>query len=97
MTSDRRHDERVTRERAANRPRPEIEVLKGKTGKMMIDTWTTPQGRTLVSVAHLFLDSDTGKYIRKKGGFALSPNEARELAAALVDVAVFVDSTDGGR
>jgi hypothetical protein len=69
------------------------EVPKGKTGKMIIDTWRTPQGRTLVSVTQLFLDSDGGKYVRKKGGFALSPDEARELARALEFMAGVVEGT----
>ena len=74
---------------------PQVEVLKGKTGKMVIDTWESPHGRTLVSVSQLFLDSGSGEYRLKKGGFALSPDEARELAAALVEVAGAVEAGEG--
>lgn len=60
---------------------------------MLVDTWTSPRGQTLVSVAQMFLDTDSGQYIRKRGGFALTPSEARELAAALVEVAGMVEES----
>lgn len=70
---------------------PHVEVFKGKTGLMVIDTWRGPRGQSLVSVAQMFLDSHTGQYVRKKGRFALTPSEARELGAALLEVAGCVE------
>lgn len=67
------------------------EVLEGKTGKLEVGVWTTPQDRTLVSVASLWLDSDRREYVRKKGGFALTPGEARELSDALLQLASEVE------
>lgn len=66
------------------------EVLKSKTAKLALGTWENA-GRMLVSVASLYLDTDSGEYRRRKGGFALTSAEARELSAALLDVAAVVD------
>ena len=68
-----------------------LEVLKGHTQKLSVAPWEN-NGRVLVSVTPLFFDSDSGEYRRRKGGFALSPTEARELANALEQMAGTVEA-----
>ena len=69
-----------------------IEILKGHTQKLSIAPWEN-NGRVLVSVTPLYLDPDSGEYHRRKGGFAVSPSECRELSAALVETAAAIDAS----
>lgn len=70
-----------------------IRILKGHTGAVDVGTWEN-SGRVLVSVQSLVLDPyRPGEYVRRKGGFACSADEAREIAEALTSVATAVDGS----
>ena len=61
-----------------------IAVLKGHTERLKLSPWTN-NGRHYVSVSREWLQD--GQYCFRRGGFALQPDEARELAAGLVAMA----------
>ena len=65
----------------------QLVVLKGQTERWVISPWTSKSNNILVSTGLQFMSAADGEYHFKKGGFALSPLEARELAAALVNMA----------
>jgi len=70
---------------------PEVlEVLKGSREKVLVRPWES-NGRQYVSLAIQTL-SESGEYVFMKGrSFALKPEKARELAAALTTMAAVVD------
>lgn len=61
-----------------------IAVLKGHTERLVLSPWTN-NGRHYVSLSREWLQD--GQYAFRRGGFALQPDEARELAAGLVAMA----------
>ena len=61
-----------------------IEVFKGNTERLLLTPWTK-NGHNFVSVSRERLQD--GQYLFRRGGFALRPDEARELAAGLVSMA----------
>lgn len=61
-----------------------IEVFKGNTERLLLTPWTK-NGHNFVSVSRERLQD--GEYLFRRGGFALRPDEARELAAGLLSMA----------
>ena len=83
MRSSASQKERV-QEDEAGRLADAIAVLKGHTERLVLSPWTN-NGRHYVSLSREWLQD--GQYCFRRGGFALQPDEARELAAGLVAMA----------
>ena len=66
-----------------------IAIFKGTTERLLLTPWTK-DGRHYVSVSRERLQD--GEYLFRRGGFALRPAEARELAEGLRDMAAVVDA-----
>lgn len=72
-----------------------LEVFKGSREKILVRVWTN-NNYHYVSVAIQTLNQE-GAYVFMKGrSFALQPNEARELADALVKIATVVETDHEG-
>lgn len=73
---------------------PCIEVSKGTKDRFLVRPWENGS-YTYVSLAQQTMGS-SGAYVFMRGrSLAMAPDEARELAAALVSMADHVDSTTG--
>jgi len=65
-----------------------VEIFKGKTEKVVVEPWTSEKGgkKCRVSIGTFYLHK-SGDYNPTGKSFALTPEEARETAAALIAVA----------
>lgn len=71
-----------------------VDIWKGRTEKVVVEPWLGKRdgARVKVSVGTFFLHSESGSYKPTGKSFALSSEEAREVAAALLAVAEQVDA-----
>lgn len=68
----------------------EVEIETGEDNRLLIRTWTAPNGRELVTCAPQHRDR-SGEWRLSHSGLALPPDVARALAPALIEIAATID------
>ncbi len=68
----------------------ELVVETGPDARLLIRSWTAPNGRDLVTCAPQYLGKD-GTWRLRHSGLALRPEHARALAPVLVEMAATID------